>query len=54
MKLVAEDGRNIVVTITTAASGAMTRATTGLGMQVLDVSAIATGTYTLESLTKNP
>ena len=55
VKLVAEDGRNIVVTITTAASGAMTRATTGLGMQATaDVSAIATGTYTLESLTKNP
>ena len=55
VQLVADDGRNIVVTITTAASGAMTRATTGLGMQATGgVSAIATGTYTLESLNNEP
>lgn len=55
VQLVAEDGRNIVVTLTTAASGAMTRATTGIGLTATaGVSAIQTGTYTLESINSDP
>jgi flagellin len=55
VQLVAEDGRNIAVTLTTAATGAMTAATTGIGMAATaDRSAIQTGTFTLESINSDP
>ena len=55
VQLVAEDGRNIAVTLTDAASGTFTAATTGIGMAATaDRSAIQTGTFTLESINSDP
>jgi flagellin len=55
VQLVAEDGRNIAVTITSAASGTFTDAETGIGMAASgDVSAVQTGTFTLESINSDP